>query len=147
MGDRLWDQLGKGRLAHFFGVLSSRERRLLAGPGVRWRSLTALARLLISRFSVRFRVGALDLRDRRGPVPPQVPPLAQPSVFAHVWKVVRLLRLPVKTLPLIPRWVAGPTGALVACLAPTEGAGPLQTSFTFSFEHGMESDDRWCESE
>src|SRR5713226_1214988 len=73
MGDRLWDQSGKGRLAHFFGVLSSRERRLLAGPGVRWRSLTALARLLISRFSVRFRVGALDLRDRRGPGPTMNP--------------------------------------------------------------------------
>src|SRR5216683_5500636 len=117
MGDKLRDPSGNDRMTRPSGFRSLREWRLLAAPGVRWRSLTALVRLLISRFSVRFRVGALDLRDRRGPVPPQVLPLAQPSVFAHVWKVVCSLRLPVKTLPFIPRWVAGPTGALVACLA------------------------------
>ena len=69
VGDNLWDFEGKRVGAGFWGLLSNRGWRLLMGPGVRWRSLTVLARLLISRFSVRFRVGALDLRDRRDPGP------------------------------------------------------------------------------
>jgi hypothetical protein len=59
MGDKLWDPVGKGlTAAGRYGLLSPRGWRLLAGPGVRWRSLTVLVRLLISRFSIRFRVGA-----------------------------------------------------------------------------------------
>jgi hypothetical protein len=57
MGDKLWNLSGKGVLAGRCGVLLPGEWRPLAGPGGRWRSLTVLARLLISRFSVRFRVG------------------------------------------------------------------------------------------
>jgi hypothetical protein len=57
MGDKLWDLSGNGLLAGHCEVLPPREWRLLAGPGARWRLLTPLARLLISRFSVRFRVG------------------------------------------------------------------------------------------
>jgi hypothetical protein len=54
-----------GSMTGLLGLLSPRGWRLLAAPGVSWRSLAALVRLLISRFSVRFRVGAFALRSRR----------------------------------------------------------------------------------
>jgi hypothetical protein len=57
MGDKLWDPSGNARLVRVIGIRPLREWRLLAGPGGSWRSLAALARLFISRFSVRFRVG------------------------------------------------------------------------------------------
>ncbi len=57
MGDKLWDQSGSDRLARPFAIRSVQEWRLLAAPGARWRRLATLVRLLISRFSVRFRVG------------------------------------------------------------------------------------------
>ncbi len=57
VGDKLWDFSGNVRVTGPFGVGSLRDWRLLAGPGARWRPLAVLVRLLISRFSVRFRVG------------------------------------------------------------------------------------------
>src|SRR5258708_3693384 len=54
--------------AFWRGLATFRRRRkwrLLGGPGMRWRTLTARARLLSRTFSVRFRVGPLALRDRR----------------------------------------------------------------------------------
>jgi hypothetical protein len=57
MGDKLWDLLGNRLAPGSFGAGSLWEWRQLAGPGACWRSLTLLVRLLISRFSVRFRVG------------------------------------------------------------------------------------------
>jgi hypothetical protein len=55
--DRPWDPSGNGCLAWPFRIRPLMEWLLLAVPGVRWRLLTHLARVLISRFSVRFRVG------------------------------------------------------------------------------------------
>ncbi len=46
MCDRLWDQSENDLVAGPFELVSPLEGRLLAGPGVRWRLLTPLARVL-----------------------------------------------------------------------------------------------------
>src|SRR5260370_38849099 len=54
-GDKLWDLSVNDLLAGFCGVLLLREWRLGGCPAARRRTLAPPARLLISRFSGRFR--------------------------------------------------------------------------------------------
>src|SRR6266851_1354710 len=103
IGDKPWDPPGNNRPARLFGIRSPQQWRWLAAPGVRWRSLAPLVRLLISRFSVRFRVGALDLRDRCGTGPTTNPTTFLSFVASSTSRTRLAGRLRQRLLPPLPR--------------------------------------------